>query len=78
MARIRTKPTSAKRSLMLALSEIEMSALNRLAAKRGLTKSSVLRQALRLYESIEERLERGEKLYVEDPKKKSKSELMLI
>jgi len=78
MARIRTKPTTGKRSLMLALSEIEMGALDRLATKRGLTKSGVLRQALRLYESIEDRLGRGEKLYVEDTKKKTKSELMLV
>ncbi len=79
MARIRTKsPTSGKRSLVLALSETEMGALGRLATKRGLTKSGVLRQALRLYESIEDRIDRGEKLYVEDPKKKTKSELMLV
>lgn len=78
MARIRTKPPGNRRSLILALSEIEMGALDRLAAKRNLTKSGVLRQALRLYETIEDRLERGEKFYVEDPKKKTKSELMLV
>ncbi len=78
MARIRTKSPGGKRSLILALSEVEMGALDRLAAKRGSTKSGVLRQALRLYESIEGRLAQGEKLYVEDSKKKTKSELMLV
>ena len=69
---------STKRSLLLHLSDIETLVLESLAKKRGMSKSAVLRQALRLYESVETRLERGERLYLESSNKKEKSELLLL
>lgn len=67
-----------KRSILLHLSDTEMLVLESLAEKRGISKSALLRQALRLYESVETRLDQGERLYLESPNKKAKSELLLI
>ena len=69
---------STKRSILLHLSDTEMLVLDSLAKKRGISKSAVLRQALRLYESVETRLDQGERLYLESANKKDKSELLLI
>lgn len=78
MPRIATSSKREKRSLVLNLSIDEMEALETMAKKRGLTKSSLLRQALRLYESIDSRLAQGDRLYVEDSFKKDKAELLLL
>ena len=78
MAKKPQGPGSGKRSILLHLSDTEMVVLKSLAEKRGLSKSAVLRQALRLYESVETRLDQGERLYLESPSKKDKSELLLI
>lgn len=71
-------PGSAKRSILLHLSDTEMLVLEALAEKRAISKSAILRQALRLYESVETRLDQGERLYLESANKKDKSELLLI
>jgi predicted transcriptional regulator len=55
-----------------------MLVLEALAEKRAISKSAILRQALRLYESVETRLDQGERLYLESANKKDKSELLLI
>lgn len=78
MAKKSPSSGAAKRSILLHLSDTEMLVLEALAEKRGISKSAVLRQALRLYESVETRLDQGERLYLESPNKKDKSELLLI
>jgi len=55
-----------------------MSVLEALSAQRSLTKVGVLRQALRLYQTIDSRQQRGEKLFFENERNKEKAELMLI
>jgi hypothetical protein len=67
-----------KRTMTLVLSNTEMTALEDLSAKRSLTKAGVLRQALRLYQMIETRQDRGEKLFFEKEDTKEKAELMLL
>ncbi len=67
-----------KRTMTLNLSEAEMNALEALCARKGLSKTTLLRQALRLYQSVDERLERGEKVFFEDPRSKDKAELMVL
>jgi hypothetical protein len=67
-----------RRQMTLMLSDKEMSVLERLADHRGLSKTALLRQALRLYQSVTDRLERGEKVFVEDPSTKEKAELMML
>lgn len=70
--------TPAKRSLTLVLSDAEMNVLDALSAQRSLTKVGVLRQALRLYQTVDLRQQRGEKLYFENERSKEKAELMLL
>jgi len=64
--------------MTLNLSEAEMQALDELSVKKDLSKTAVLRQALRLYQTIEARLELGHKLFIEDTLQNDKSELMLL
>lgn len=63
--------------LNLTLSAAEMEAVEELAAKKNLTKAAVLRQCLRLYQTIDLRLSAGEKLFFEDAAK-NKAEIMMI
>jgi hypothetical protein len=67
-----------RRTMTLNLTDNEMQVLEDLSAKRDLSKTAVLRQALRLYQLIEVRAARGEKLMFENEATKEKSELMLL
>lgn len=67
-----------KRTMTLNLSEAEMAVLEELAEKKELSKTGVVRQALRLYQAVDSRLEQGEKLFFEDEKEKKKSEVMVL
>lgn len=69
---------SGKRTMTLNLSDREMELLEHLADEKGLSKTQLVRQALRLYQSVIERLERGDKLFVEDAEKAEKAELMVL
>ena len=66
-----------KRTMTLNLTGAEMEALEALARKKEVSKTAVIRQALRLYKLLEARLDRGEKLFFEDGTDK-KAELMLL
>ena len=68
----------SKRTMTLNLTEAEMKVLEYLCAKKDLSKTVLLRQALRLYQLIEERIEKGEKLLFEDEKTKEKVEVMIL
>jgi hypothetical protein len=78
MSRIRRGDVAAKRTMTLNLTEAEMRVLDELSVRKDLTKTAVLRQALRLYQTIEARIERGEKLSFENEETKEKAELMLL
>lgn len=67
-----------KRTMTLNLTDAEMNALEELSQKKELSKTAVLRQALRLFQVVDARLERGEKLYFEDDAKKEKAEIMVL
>lgn len=67
-----------KRTMTLNLNPAEMTALEALCERKGMSKTALVRQALRLYQFVDERLERGEKVFVEDPKTKDKAELMVL
>ena len=67
-----------RRTMTLNLTDREMEALEELAGRKDLSKTQVVRQAIRLYQTVESRLESGEKLYFEDKDKASKSELMML
>lgn len=65
------------KTMTLNLNESEMTAIDLLANRKGMNKTSLLKQALRLYQTVEERLNKGEKIYFED-RNKQKSELVLL
>jgi predicted transcriptional regulator len=69
---------TVKRTMTLNLTDAEMQALDDLSARKDITKTAVLRQALRLYQAVEARVERGEKLLFENETTKEKAELMLL
>lgn len=68
---------AAKRTMTLNLTDPEMAALEELSEKKELSKTAILRQALRLYQVFDARIERGEKLYFEDDNK-AKAEVMIL
>lgn len=70
--------TAGKRTMTLNLTDAEMSALEHLCSKKDLSKTALLRQALRLYQMIEVRIETGDKLYFENDKTKEKAEVMML
>ncbi len=67
-----------KRTMTINLNDNEMSILEDICDKKGLSKTALVRQALRLYQTIDTRIEDGEKLYLENPVSKEKSELMVL
>lgn len=69
---------NTKRTMTLNLTDAEMQVLNGLCEKKDLSKTAVLRQALRLYQLVEARLEKGEKFFFEDDKTKEKAEVMML
>ena len=66
-----------KKTMTLNLTDAEMAAVEELAKQKDLSKTAVVRQALRLYQLVEARLAAGEKLFFEDGEKK-KAELMVL
>lgn len=69
---------ATKKTMTLNLTDAEMSVLEDLCTKKDLSKTSLLRQALRLYQLVEVRLEKGDKLFFEDDKTKEKAEVMML
>ena len=67
-----------KRTMTLNLTDTEMTALEDLATKKDLNKTVVIRQALRLYQMVDQRMREGKKVFIEDEMTKAKSELMLL
>ena len=61
-----------KRTMTLNLTAAEMEALEDLAARKELSKTAVVRQAIRLYQMVDARIAEGDKLFFEDEKKKKK------
>ena len=67
-----------KRTMTLNLSEPEMRVLEELAQKKDLSKTGVMKLALRLLQKLDARLHLGTKLFVEDNTTKEKSELVIL
>lgn len=67
-----------RRQMTLMLSDKEMTLLDQLAESRGMSKTALVRQALRLYQSVTDRLENGDKVFVERPSTLEKTELMVL
>jgi predicted transcriptional regulator len=66
-----------KKTMTVNLSDAEMHALEEICEQKDLSKTAVVRQALRLYQLVNARIASGGKLFIED-EKKEKAELMVI
>jgi len=69
---------NGRKAMTLMLTDTEMAALDRLSESKDMTKAALIRQALRLYQALDERLSRGDKVFVEDEAKKEKAELVVL
>ena len=67
-----------KRTMTLNLTPREMAVLEELAAAKDLSKTAVMKLALRLLQAVDVKAKLGQKLMFEDEKTKEKSELMLL
>lgn len=67
-----------KRTMTLNLTPREMAVLEGLAVKKELSKTGVMRLALRLLQAVDAKVNLGHKLMVEDEQTKEKTELVLL
>ena len=67
-----------KRTMTLNLTPREMAVLEELASVKDLSKTGVMKLALRLLQAVDAKVRMGQKLFVEDDKTKEKSELMIL
>ena len=58
------------RTMTLNLSDREMEVLEAMADQKELSKTAVMRQALRLYQLVDARISRGERLFQDDGNEK--------
>ena len=69
---------AAKKTMTLNLTDAEMSVLEELCDKKDLSETAVLRQALRLYQAVENRVDGVTKLFFENEQTKEKAEVMML
>jgi predicted transcriptional regulator len=67
-----------KRTMTLNLSEEEMNSLDQLALRNDMTKTAIIKKAIRIYLVLETRMERGERIFIEDDVHNVKVELLLV
>ena len=67
-----------KKTMTLNLTDSEMRAVDELSERKELSKTAIIRQAIRLYQLVDAKLARGEKLFFEDELSKTKSELVVL
>ena len=68
----------AKKTMTLNLTDHEMRVLEGLAQKKELTKTGVMKLALRLLQTVDARVDLGNKLFIEDQATSEKSELVML
>lgn len=64
--------------MTLNLTDAEMQVVEEFSTRKDMSKTAVMRQALRLYQLLEARVEKGDKLYVENEVTKDKAEIMMV
>jgi hypothetical protein len=67
-----------RKTMTLNLSEAEMRILEELSSQKELSKTALLRQALRLYQLVDARLNRGDRLFLENELTKERAEIMVL
>jgi hypothetical protein len=73
-----TTSAPAKKTMTLNLADSDMEALEEICKEKDLSKTAVVRQALRLYQLLNARVTGGGKLFIEDEKKGEKAELIVL
>ena len=66
---MKNKPNTKQKTLTLNLSEEEMSLLEFLAAQKNVSKTAMIKSAIKLYYVINFRISNGEKIFSEDIEK---------
>ena len=69
---------SRKLAMTLTLSGDEMRGVEELSRRKGMTKTAVIRQAIRLYQLVDAKTADGTKLLLEDAERRDRSELMVL
>ncbi len=69
---------ATKKAMTLNLTDQEMAVLEKMCDKKELSKTALIKQALRLYQLVDTRIEKGEKIYFEHEQTKEKSDLVLL
>ena len=67
-----------RRTISVSLNERELEALSELSDRTGMSKSALIRQAIRLYQSVNIRIDAGEKMYFEKPGSREKLEVVVL
>lgn len=67
-----------KKTMTLNLTELEMAVLEELAGRKDLSKTAILRQALKLYHLVDARLSRGGRMFFENGDTEEKMELAVL
>jgi hypothetical protein len=67
-----------KKTMTLNLSEEEMDVLDELSNRYDISKTAVIRKAIRMYAVIDARLRRGDKLFLEDEMAGKKAEILVL
>jgi predicted transcriptional regulator len=75
---IRRDVMGEKKTMTLNLSEEEMSSLEQLASRNDMSKTAVIKKAIRIYLILEKRMQKGEHIFVEDELHQMKAELLLV
>lgn len=68
----------SKKIMTLHLSDEQMAALEELSARECSSKADIMRRALRLFQIVDARTQKGEKLYFENGSHQEKSEVMMF
>ena len=75
---MKNQPNTKQKTLTLNLSEEEMSVLESLAMQKAVSKTAILKSAIKLYYVINFRISSGEKIFSENTSKGEKAELLLL
>ena len=68
----------SKKTMTLNLTDAEMAVLEQMSQEKDMSKTAIMRQALRLYQLVDARLRAGEKVFFEDVVAKEKKELVVL
>ena len=68
----------SRKTMTLNLTDDEMNVLEALANKKNVSKTAILKSALKLFYIIELRISNGERVFTEDEEKGEKVELLLL